>query len=404
MESGKINTQLQTARRERIIALDLLRGFFMFGVIVDHTPWAPTLFSLLSGGGALFISPAEGFFVISGLLVGYLYGPKILTNTREIVKKLWKRAGMLYLLSIGFTLLYVTWALLLPEYKVPLPMWHKSIESFVVNLLTARYSYGWTDFLPRYAVFMLVSPLLLWVIAKGKWWIIGIISVAIWGVLGRVELFMPFAAWQMLFIGGMVIGYYLPAMKTFWNEKLSPLMRRNVQASVSIFSVTSFTFLIFGLLIVPYVNAKLGIQLTPALTAFLTNISGYFDKQTLGIGRVTLGILYFATLYLFIRQHEQAIERITKGALSVYGKNSLFVYGLHCFVLFGIWTIFAPFNNANVIVNTAITSGILALIYLITRYRHSITSGLRWLELQYRYEAPRIRSQDLTRQVEYSDS
>lgn len=47
----------------------------MIAIIVDHIGWGPSLFHLLSGGGKLFASPAEGFFVISGILVGYIWTP-----------------------------------------------------------------------------------------------------------------------------------------------------------------------------------------------------------------------------------------------------------------------------------------------------------------------------------------
>lgn len=67
-------------KRPRILALDLLRGAFLVAIIVDHLHWGPSWFRLLSGGGKMFTSPAEGFFAISGILVGYIYGPRMVKS------------------------------------------------------------------------------------------------------------------------------------------------------------------------------------------------------------------------------------------------------------------------------------------------------------------------------------
>lgn len=83
----------------------------MIAIIVDHIGWGPSLFHLLSGGGRLFASPAEGFFVISGILVGYIYGPRMVKSFKHAAVKLWKRAFLLYALSVVFTLIYTVIAL-----------------------------------------------------------------------------------------------------------------------------------------------------------------------------------------------------------------------------------------------------------------------------------------------------
>lgn len=46
----------------RIHTIDILRGFFMFMIIVDHLELFPNGFDFLTGRGLLWMSAAEGFF------------------------------------------------------------------------------------------------------------------------------------------------------------------------------------------------------------------------------------------------------------------------------------------------------------------------------------------------------
>ena len=60
----------------RMLALDYLRGFFIVIIVIDHLWRWPNMFEYVSGRGELWASAAEGFVIISGLLVGYVRGYK----------------------------------------------------------------------------------------------------------------------------------------------------------------------------------------------------------------------------------------------------------------------------------------------------------------------------------------
>jgi len=64
------------SKRRRIFELDLLRGFFVVIIIIDHLQLWPSPLRYLTGEGRLWVTAAEGFFLISGLLVGYIRGFK----------------------------------------------------------------------------------------------------------------------------------------------------------------------------------------------------------------------------------------------------------------------------------------------------------------------------------------
>ena len=61
-----------TATNRRLLALDYLEVFIVV-IIVDHLWRWPNLFQFVSGRGELWASAAEGFVIISGLLIGYTW-------------------------------------------------------------------------------------------------------------------------------------------------------------------------------------------------------------------------------------------------------------------------------------------------------------------------------------------
>lgn len=157
-------------KRERIAAFDIMRGIFMASIVINHlgAAYGFSLLVLLTGGGGLPVSAAEGFFILSGFMVGYVYAPKMLTNRRSTTKHIRKRAALLYLLSVIFTLLYTAWAIRQPTQQEVLAPYPKGTVSFFYNTFLLRYTYGWTDFLARYAVFMAITPFVLNLLIKGR--------------------------------------------------------------------------------------------------------------------------------------------------------------------------------------------------------------------------------------------
>src|SRR4051794_16997728 len=91
---------------QRIAAFDILRGFFLLVILIDHIELYPSGFDLLTGRGRLMVSAAEGFFFMSGLLLGLVYKRRIALGMRFIFKRMWGRALELYLLSVLLTLLF----------------------------------------------------------------------------------------------------------------------------------------------------------------------------------------------------------------------------------------------------------------------------------------------------------
>lgn len=353
--------------RERILAFDLLRGMFLMIIITTHIAWRPSLFTFVGGGGLLFASAAEGFFAISGILVGYLYAPRILKDTRKIVKKIWKRAALLYFLATLFTFLYTAWAVLEPNSPVHQTLYSREPWRFILDTLTLRYAFGWAEFLNRYALFMFVAPLAVWLVAKGRGWVVALASFVVWLFLREVERFLPFSSWQLVFMYGIILGYYLPAIEGWFGELR---YRSRTVITWSVCSVAVVTYIISMLL---FVVAPLVLPADHQIMRLHDELVPLFDKNHLAPARVAVGVVWFTALYMLFRRYEKQISRGTRGVLEVFGKQSLFVYCLHAFILFAIDVYFRPPAPNLIVANTVVTLIVLTTIYYAAYYRGHVT-------------------------------
>ena len=359
--------------RERILALDLLRGTFLVEIIAAHIAWHPSIYTFISGGNQLPASAAEGFFAISGILVGYLYGPRVLKDAKKVFIKIWKRAGLLWFLATFFTIFYTAWAVSTPDSQTYLTIYDREAWRFLFNTFTLRYSFGWAEFLNRYAMFMLFAPFAVWLIAKGRAWIVAVGSFLIWFFLRETAFFLPFSAWQIVFFFGIILGFYLPHIEALF-KSFSKDRQRTIFRGVLMSGLTTYMFSVILFLIIPMVLS----WYAPAMQLHDQAIS-YFDKLHLAPARISIGILWFVALYMVCRQYEKQIHRWSYGILDTLGKNSLFVYGLHAFILFFIDLYLTPVNSPSFAANTLYTTIVIALIYLVTKNRGVFTTIRRKL-------------------------
>jgi hypothetical protein len=344
-----------------------MRGTFLIEIICAHIAWRPSLTTFITGGDGLFASAAEGFFTISGLLIGYLYGPRVLKDRNKTFKKIWKRALLLYCLATFFTLFYTAWAVLEPNSAVHATTYTRGGLRFLLDTFTLRYAFGWAEFLNRYALFMIFAPFVVWLVAKGRAWIVAIVSFAIWFFLRETDRFLPFSAWQLVFMFGIILGYYLPHIEE-WFRSLSKTVRR------SLFIVmvgVAFASYVFSMLL--FVVGPMVLPANSPWVTLYTQLVPYFDKNHLAPARVGVGIVWFAALYMVFRVYEKPISKYTRGVLEVFGRQSLFVYTFHAFVLFILDLYFIPPVGHSIFDNTLITLIVTIIIYQAAYYRGHVT-------------------------------
>lgn len=359
-----------TQKRSRILALDLLRGYFLFVIIIDHAGLFPSLFEYFSGRGELWASAAEGFFMISGLLVGYIYGPRMVKNAWAASKKMWKRAFLLYAVSVVATWAFVLWGNLSGSTAIKEGLWTQPhFGDFLFKTLTLQYYYGWTDFLPYYAMFMVFAPLALWACTKRLGWAVILASGFIWLLRGQsFEM-----AWQFLFMPSIVLGWYLPSIEAKFRS-LQPRTRKIITRTVCSAALATFLMSEFCTHLSEYmVDSYQGFATLPSMLKTIFSVGDAIRefmtpliiKWTLEPARIAIAVLWFGAMYLFVRQHEAIINKVTRGFFAFFGERSLVVYVTHAIVIFASSLILQ--NSQNFVINSVLTAVVIAAVYMLVR-------------------------------------
>lgn len=361
-------------KSSRILTFDLLRGYFLVAIILDHLDFFPNGFDWWSAQGSLFVTTAEGFFLISGLVLGIVRGSKLIHEPfKNVAKLLVKRGLQLYITTIILVLIFTLlgWWFFMdnPGLKTGiLPPGGNTLE-FIWNLLTLQYFYGWADYLRLYAIFMLVSPLAMWLLRRGKWYILLLGNIAIWLLFPSSpdvpdltqELMQPLS-WQLVFFGGMIIGFHWKQLTAWWNS-LKTRTKRIVISSLLSVSLITALINIWVVFILPHYNIQ-----EPSLLANLDYklYIEFFDKERLPFARLALFATWFWSAFYLFRKFEPFIIRTVGWLLIPFGTNSLYVYTLHAFVIFFIhlW-----FQKGDLFFNLVVSVVIVALIRIAIHYR-----------------------------------
>lgn len=220
-----LNTPHRMKASTRDIGLDVLRGCMLIIMATDHFGEPIMNYTWEVAG---FVSAAEGFVFLSGLLVGLIYARYIDRPNLVLEQRLWQRAGVIYLYH-WFALLGVfLFTLISIKLQVPWQSYAVAMEqtpwkAWLSGMLLI-YQPPMLDILPLYISLMLVAPVALRLMSKGRahWVLAG--SLAIW-VLAQFDLkntlvthlsleqiivglgSFDLLGWQLLFVLGMYIGF-----------------------------------------------------------------------------------------------------------------------------------------------------------------------------------------------------
>jgi hypothetical protein len=352
---------------ERDLRLDVLRGYCAFAMVVDHLGGASYLYPV-TGGNQFFVSAAEGFIFLSGLLVGLIYGPRARRDGLAAVQShLLRRAFVLYAVTIGLTFAFVGLSRL-----ADMP-WLQDVDpltpELAVSILTLHRTYYLVDVMLLYTLLLVVSPLALLLLTTGRTWVVLMLSGGLWLLFQwfPVAAQVPWtivnndtfrvSAWQVWFFGGMTIGYH---RSRIWRilGRVPPLL----------------AILVLGALAALLVHLRLsdGALLAGAFGAADSQaaLEALFGKESARVGRLLAFAVFFPLLYLALTHLWGPVRGLTGWLLIPFGQNALYVYAMHLFAVYLAALIlpFVPaFDRLDAAHNTALQLAMVLLIWALVK-------------------------------------
>ncbi len=327
-----------TSTDKRDLRLDLLRGFAVFAMVADHIGGSSWLY-LLTGGNRFFVSAAEGFVFISGVIVAVVYGERARRDGLRVATiKLLNRAWTLYALAVWLAL---TTAFAAALFGLPRgATLAQDPARFAIEVITLRRTFYLVDVMLFYALAMLVAPLALWALARGRWWLLALASVGLWGAYqlwpGALQIpwritdnpVFNFAPWQLLFFGGMLVGHARNVAARLRPSRRPPSRLREA-------ALPTLTVALAGLISLHVTNAAI---LAPWVAdgdaaAWLDR---WFDKSALPFPRLVACALVFAFLWTLVSRCWVPIKRALGGFLLPLGQGALYAYAAHLFMIVGL--------------------------------------------------------------------
>lgn len=357
---------MKPAAKRRIFELDLLRGLFIIIIIIDHLQFWPSPLRYLTGEGRLWVTAAEGFFLISGLLIGYIRAYKGRHKPlKELAVLLSKRAGLLYLWGVLITFIVTLFTLwvggheLLPS--LPAPEQLASPITLIWSVLSMQYFNDWIYFLRLYAIMLFISPLFLWLLRRGYDRMV-FVFIATAYLVGFV---IPEGAlqWQAFFFGAALIGYKLEDIATWFRER--PFIKTILLYSIFAVTITTATvsfFFVHGWDKVEDPHWELMDRDT--YVTMRTYIDPIFSLSPLAPGRTALAFVWFSGLLAAFHLFRPYVMKWLGWLLIPLGERSLSAYCLQALILPLIVISIAPGDE---LFNTLIGLATILLIWWLLR-------------------------------------
>jgi hypothetical protein len=312
---------------KRDLRLDLLRGFAVIAMVADHIGGERSWLYAITGGDAFFVSAAEIFMFISGLLMGIIYAGVIARQGlgAALMKSL-QRAWTLYLMTVTLTL-----TLMALSAQLGLG-WGSGVTDttwpgFIVSVLTLHRTIYLTDILLLYTLLVIAAAPVFVLLVHAQ---TAYVLVGSWG-LWMLWQFAPqhvqipwsiadnsvfnFPAWQALFVTAMVIGYHRQRLEQYW-ARVSERMVLGISGAF-----------------VAAVIAVHVVVLLPSSSPHAMFVEQLFSKVDLRIGRLLVFAGFFTFAFALVTRAWVPIRGALGWLLLPLGQDALSAYILHLFVV-----------------------------------------------------------------------
>jgi hypothetical protein len=332
-----------SGRGSRDLRVDWLRGLAMTCVIVNHSRMS-SLLSWFSYERFWVVTAAEVFVVLSGLVLGMVYGKKLARDGwLVVVRGLGRRAVTLYVAFVSVTLSVLVISLAGIDVG-SLTTWDDQAAAWFLDPRTMNAA-AWRD-----VVLMRYGPWAFEIVGLYVWLVVAAVPclfmlhvagwrpvlAASWALYiwyhvaphplttAEFESTFPILAWQLLFVHGVAIGCH--------RERLSAFVARNAKVLPIVGAGASAAFMVFALCN-PWMNGPLWLQWDVVSPERFSDLYfRYFALAGLGIGRllnlaVALPLGYAVLTWGWRFARPLGIVFVTLGQRSL-GAFVLHVYGL----------------------------------------------------------------------------
>lgn len=322
----------------RIIALDMLRGYALVCIMLDHMPIG-LLRNVTLTNFAVF-DAAELFVLLSGFLVGMVWVKVEARQGRRIAQlRFLRRAAQVWLALIaGAVLLALFSALLFKLHMNHTAVWFQYARwifehpiGYVATVALMWMQPNLLDVLALYVLLIATVPVTVPFLLRAPWLALAV-SVAVWWFAeplnalipnqrpGPGLLFNPFG-WQLLFFAGVSMGAF--------RDRVMPVLRRHS----GLLTVLSVAVMLFSLTTV--IAWRIGPAAQP-VNDFIRSLTGGIDKWSLDFARLAAILAASWLVAVPLARPFAWMARTTLGeALAEIGRGGLFSF-IIC-VLLSIW-------------------------------------------------------------------
>lgn len=371
---------LTTTRSTRDLRIDFLRGLAMVCVIVDHSKRS-SLLSWFSYERFWLVTAAEVFVVLSGVVLGMVYGPKLLRDGwLPVMRALVRRALILYLAFVAVTVSILAISLAGIDVSSA-TAWDPGAMSWFYDprsmsaadwgdLLFIRYGPWAFEIIGLYVWLVLAAgPCLIVLRAAGWRWVLAL-SWALYIVYRLVpvqltaaefETVFPILVWQLLFVHGITIGYHRNSISAFLTDRSRPVSFAIGAASVTFMAVALSN---------PLVAGPTWLQWDVVSPERFTSLyERYFTLSDLGIGRLLNLAVALPFGYALLSWSWPLAQRL-QGIFVTLGQCSLGAFVLHVYGLLLLDRL--PATEVlwiNTVIQLALVAAIASLLVWMRRWR-----------------------------------
>ncbi|RAY87939.1 OpgC protein [Enterobacter cloacae] len=377
----------------RDLRIDFMRGIALVMMVVAHTE-VMSVFNIFSWERFGLTTGAEGFVILSGFMLGMLNRARLqkvvlLTVSWGLYLRAWKIYRVNIIIIVSFILLaYIPY---INVFEVTHFTDRFSGQSWSLYPVTPQIKETWfniilylqigphqTQILGLYIFLLLLSPLFLGMLQKGKvWWLLGL-SLLVYGLWQRwplrltpseFEFAFPLLAWQFIFVLGMASGWYKAELLSFAR---TPPGKGVVVALVMVSLVLGFVAQNHTN---PFMPPALLMHVIPP-DSFNSFYHTWAAKNGLGPVRVLNDIALMVTVYLVLTYCWTPLNRLLGWFLIPLGQHSLYTFILHVYVVLLVsqFITFDLWRHAW-IENTLVHAAALGILWLMAKY----DVGARWI-------------------------